>query len=128
MEEQQNIEQNQQQAEQTNPEPVMQADSADVEKNKTMAILAYFIFFLPLITEAKNSPFAKFHANQSLILFLFVVAVNIIGAIIPFLGWFIILPLGSLAALVFWVMGIINASKGEMKELPLIGGIHILDK
>jgi len=129
MEEQQNFEQEQTQTEeQVAQEPVMQADSADVEKNKTMAILAYFIFFLPLLTDAKDSPFAKFHANQSLVLFLFVVAVNIIGAIIPFLGWFIVLPIGSIMAIVFWIMGLMNAANGKMKELPMIGGIHILDK
>ena len=129
MEEQQNFEQEQTQTEeQVTQEPVMQADPADVEKNKTMAILAYFIFFLPLLTDAKDSPFAKFHANQSLVLFLFVVAVNIIGAIIPFLGWFIVLPIGSIMAIVFWIMGIMNAANGKMKELPMIGGIHILDK
>ena len=27
----------------------------DIEKNKTMAILAYFIFFIPLLTDAKDS-------------------------------------------------------------------------
>ena len=121
-----------QQAQTEAPQPiqdaVMQADPADVEKNKTMAILAYFIFFLPLLTDAKDSPFAKFHANQSLMVFLFIVAVNIVGGIIPFLGWFIILPVGIIVGIVFWFMGIMNASGGKMKELPMIGGFHLLDK
>jgi uncharacterized membrane protein len=47
---------------------------------------------------------------------------------IPFLGWFIIGPLLGIACIVFFIMGIINASSGKMKELPLIGGIHLLDK
>ncbi len=34
----------------------------DIEKNKTMAGLAYLIFFLPLIA-SPDSAFAKFHAN-----------------------------------------------------------------
>ncbi|PID52070.1 MAG: hypothetical protein CR972_04025 [Candidatus Moraniibacteriota bacterium] len=91
-----------------------------------MAVLAYFIFFLPLLTDAKNSPFAKFHANQSLVLIIAWVVLTFIN-IIPFLGqliWFI----GAIAFFVFWIMGIMNASNGKMKELPLIGGIHILDK
>jgi uncharacterized membrane protein len=106
-----------------------QADKADAEKNKTMAIIGYIIpilFFIPLVSDAKNSVFAKFHANQQLNLLLAAIAVNIVGGIIPFLGWFIILPLGSIALIVFAIMGIINASKGEMKPLPLIGGINIL--
>jgi uncharacterized membrane protein len=104
------------------------SDDADAEKNKGMAIIAYFIFFIPMLTDAKDSNFAMFHANQSLIVLLLLIAVTVIGGIIPFIGWFLILPLGSLAVLVLWIMGLINAAGGKMKELPLIGGIHILDK
>jgi uncharacterized membrane protein len=100
-----------------------QADPADVEKNKTMAILAYFIFFLPLITDAKDSPFAKFHANQSLVLTIgFVAMMFISGAIITLL---LTIPI-SIALFVFWIMGIINASNGKMTKLPIIGGITII--
>lgn len=98
---------------------------ADVEKNKVMAILAYILFFLPLLT-AKDSPFAMYHANQGLVLFLFLVAVNVVGGIIPVVGWFVVLPIGCIMAIVFMIMGIINAANGQMKPLPLIGGISIL--
>lgn len=129
--EEQNMQQEQPQTQAPQPgqEPVMQADPADAEKNKTMAILSYFIFFLPLITDAKDSPFAKFHANQSLILLLFIVVGNIVAGMLSFvLIGFLIMPIIGIAALVFWFMGIMNAAGGKMKELPLIGGIHILDK
>ena len=101
---------------------------SDVEKNKGMAILAYFIFFIPMLTDAKESKFAMFHANQSLVLVLTLVGVSVVGGIIPFLGWFIILPFGYLFVFVLAILGLINAASGKMKELPLIGGIHILDK
>jgi uncharacterized membrane protein len=110
-------------------EEIKKASSEDVEKNKAMAIIGYIIpilFFIPLVTDAKNSPFAKFHANQQLILLIAAVVVNIVGGIIPFIGWFIILPLGAIFLLVVAIMGIINASKGEMKELPLIGSIKLI--
>ncbi len=109
-------------------ETVQTASREDIEKNKTMAILAYFLFFLPLLTDAKESKFAMFHANQSLVLLLAQIVVYVVGTIIPFLGWFIILPLGVIFLVVLWIMGIINAANGKMKELPLIGRIHILDK
>lgn len=127
MEEQNNMQQEQPQ-QQAAPEqqPVMQADPADVAKNKTMAILAYFIFFLPLVTDAKDSPYAKFHANQSLVLLIAWFVLMFIN-IIPILGW-IISFFGSIAVFVFWIMGLINAANGKMKELPLVGTIHILDK
>lgn len=117
------------QAEPVEAQPVTSiSDEADAEKNKGMAILAYFIFFIPMLTEAKESKFAMFHANQSLVVLLAGIGVSIIGTIIPFIGWFLLLPLGLLFITVVWIMGIINAAGGKMKEIPLIGGIHILDK
>jgi len=120
--------------EQTQQPPVQppvapQGGQSDAEKNKAMAIVGYIIpilFFIPLITDAKNSPFAKFHSNQQLILLLAAIAVNIVGSVVPFLGWFIILPFGSIALIVLAIIGIINAAKGEMKKLPVIGGFSII--
>lgn len=105
--------------------PAPQSNKEDVEKNKVMAIIAYIIFFIPLLA-ARDSKFAMYHANQGLNLFLLAVAVSIVGTIIPFLGWFLILPFGHLAVLIFVIMGIINASKGEMKPLPLIGKFELI--
>jgi uncharacterized membrane protein len=123
-------EQNTQQNEQPTMNESPKADSQDVEKNKLMAIVGYILpilFFVPLINEeSKKSPFAKFHANQQLVLLIAAVIVNIVGTIIPILGWFIILPLGSIFLIVVAILGIINASKGEMKKLPIIGGFEII--
>ncbi|TBL69940.1 DUF4870 domain-containing protein [Paenibacillus thalictri] len=104
---------------------VDEADQADIDKNKGIAILSYIIFFIPLLA-ARDSKYAMYHANQGLLLFLAAIVINIVGAIIPLLGWLIITPIGNLAVLVFAVLGIINAAKGELKPLPLIGGIQIL--
>lgn len=114
----------------TQPVVPAPAGNSDVNDNKAMAIIGYIIpllFFIPLVTDAKNSPFAKFHANQQLVLLIAAIAVNVIGAIIPFIGWFLILPLGSIAIVVFAIIGLINAAKGEMKELPMIGGFKIIN-
>lgn len=89
-----------------------------------MAILAYFIFFLPLIL-APKSTFAKYHANQSLVLLIAWVVVMVVVAIVPVIGW-ILSPLAGLFVLILWIMGIINAAQGVMKPLPLIGSITIL--
>ena len=98
--------------------------SSDVEKNKVMAILAYFIFFLPLLT-AKNSKYAMHHANQSLVLVLISIGANVVGALIPFLGSVVGMVVG-VGVLVLWIMGIISAANGEMKPLPVIGQITLL--
>lgn len=110
-------------------EETKKADPQDAEKNKAFAIVGYIIpilFFIPLVTDAKNSPFAKFHANQQLILLIGWVVVNVVGGVIPFIGWFIILPLGFIFLVIVAIMGIIGAAKGEMKELPLIGGFKLI--
>ncbi|WP_420319388.1 hypothetical protein [Gorillibacterium massiliense] len=104
---------------------IIDAEKADIEKNRGIAIVAYIIFFVPLLA-ARDSKFAMYHANQGLLLFLAAVAINIVGAIIPILGWLIISPLGNLAVLVFAIIGIMNAAKGEQKPLPFIGGFQIL--
>lgn len=102
----------------------VQPDPADVEKNKGMAIVAYILFFIPLLA-AKDSPFAMYHANQGLTLFLTALAANVVLTIIPFIGW-ILLPFANLAILVFVIIGIVNAANGVNKPLPLIGSITLL--
>lgn len=96
-------------------------DKKDIEENKIWALVAYIIFFLPLLTEAKKSPFVKFHVKQSILLFITSVIVSLFGTYVPFVGWFIIMPLGSLFVLILWIMGIINTINGEKKNLPVIG-------
>ncbi len=111
------------------PEKESKMGGSDVEKNKALAIIGYIIpilFFVPLVTDAKNSTFAKFHANQHLVLLISWVVVNVVGGIIPFIGWFLILPLGTIFLIIVSIMGIVQAAKGEMKKLPVIGGIQII--
>jgi uncharacterized membrane protein len=96
----------------------------DIEKNKTMAGLAYLIFFLPLVA-APESKFGKFHANQGLILLIFGVVGSGILAIIPILGW-ILLPVFSIFTIVLGIMGLVNGFGGKAKRLPVIGGFDII--
>lgn len=95
----------------------------DIEKNKVMAVLAYIIFLIPLLA-AKDSPFAKFHTNQGLVLFLGAIASSII-AVIPIIGW-IVAPILGLVVTILAIIGIINALGGKAKELPIIGKFKIL--
>ncbi len=98
-------------------------DANDVESNKTMGIVAYFIFFLPLLlTPSKESPYARFHCNQALLIFLTSIAFNIVGS----LSFSFISYIGSLAVFALWILGLINAINGEAKRLPLIGGIELI--
>ncbi len=93
------------------------------ETNKWICVLAYILFFIPLIVDGQNETY-KFHANQGLLVFLLGIA-NMIVALIPLIGW-IIAPIVGIAALVFSIIGIINAINEQEKELPLIGSIRII--
>ena len=98
-------------------------DAQDIEKNKVMAVLAYILFFIPLLA-AKDSKFARFHTNQGLVLFLGGIIASVV-AVIPVIGR-IIAPIAGLVITVLAVIGIINALNGKAKELPVIGKFKIL--
>jgi len=105
--------------------PAVEMDPADVSANKVMAILAYFgILVLIPIFAAKGSKFARFHANQGLILLICSVVFYIIGRFIP--GISAIIWLLNIAVAILAIIGIVHAAKGEVKELPLVGKIHII--
>ena len=106
----------------------------DVEKNKLMASLAYIgiLVLIPIVC-AQKSAFARYHANQGLILWICSVAFStvtgVIGTILELFGLAAIAIALNLIYLVFIVlaiMGIVNACNGAKKELPLIGKYKIL--
>lgn len=92
------------------------------QKNTTMAIIAYIIFFVPLLTgDAQKDPFVKYHVKQGLVLFLLAVIINVIGMIIPFYFWYSISWILSLGVLALLILGIVNAVNGKQEPLPVIG-------
>lgn len=97
------------------------ATKGDKKVNVEMAVVAYIIFLIPLLTESKNDPFVKFHLKQAILLVIVAVGGSVISSVIPLLGWFILGPIVTIFCLVLWIMGIINALNKKMKELPLIG-------
>ena len=112
-------------------------DQADIVANKVFAVLSYLgILVLVPILEAPNSKFARFHANQGLILLIANVAINIVLSILRTISVVIAEPLGmifsviiglvSILILIVTIIGIVNAAQGKAKELPLIGKIRIL--
>jgi uncharacterized membrane protein len=105
--------------------PAVAAPTNDVEQNKGMAALAYILFFVPLLA-APDSQFARYHANQGLILLIVAIIVNVVGGMVPVIGWFLILPVGSIFVLVLWIMGILNAVNGKEAPLPIIGNFTLI--
>ena len=126
------------------PQPVVEPPvptEAPNSMEKTLALEAYLgILVLAPIFGARKSPFVRFHANQGLVLCILSVILSMlisfnsfISAVAGALWLSIILGLFSgLYGLVLCgvtalaVIGIINAVKGRMKPLPIIGKIKIL--
>jgi uncharacterized membrane protein len=105
-------------------QPISASASSGLSDNAAGA-LAYVtiipsIIFLVMEPYNRNS-FIKFHAWQNIFLCIFLFVLAVIG-IIPILGW-LVLFVGSIAALIFWVIAIINAYKGVMFKIPIIGNI-----
>jgi uncharacterized membrane protein len=99
-------------------------NSDDADKNKGMAIAACFIFFLPLLTDARHSPFAMHWANQSLLrVFVHIGAMALL--FIPILGW-MLFPFVQLFAVVLFILSLVWAAQGKMKPLPIVGGYTVV--
>jgi uncharacterized membrane protein len=96
----------------------------DIEQNKTIAALSYFLFALPMIF-SPNSAFARFHANQSLVLWLASFLGQFVLKALPVIGD-VAASLYSIMMLILLVLGILHAVKGEAKRLFFIGSIDIL--
>lgn len=112
-----------------------QAD--DISQNKAMAILAYFgpLVLIPIFA-APTSKYARYHANQGLVLLItgiiYIIAEVVLSTIFYIVSWYIgsfVSTLLSLVWILFTVLaiiGIINAAGGRAKELPVIGKFEIL--
>ena len=84
---------------------------------KATGVLAYITWIGFLIAYfAGDRQGARFHLNQGLV-------VNLFGLLsaVPLVG-----KIWSIFILICAIIGIINASNGENKEVPLIGGIKLL--
>ena len=100
------------------------------EMNKKVTGIVSYIYLIGWIIAfcAGDKENAKFHLNQSLVLWI----ANIISYILSFVLAFIPVVGGiisfaiSIFLIVCWIMGLVHAIKEEEKELPLIGKIQIL--
>lgn len=127
----------------TNDESSMQ-DAEDVKENKILALVSYlgYFFFIPMIVKP-YSRYLRFHGNQGLTLCLYLIAVNIVTAIITSLiglaafagigAAIAVTIINSIIYIIFYgsfvalaVIGIYNAVKGYARELPIIGRIRLL--
>jgi uncharacterized membrane protein/ribosomal protein L40E len=124
-------------------------DHEDIKNNKFIAALSYLgiLFIIPLII-TPASKFARFHANQGLLLLITSFVLGLIRGIfsailiaifgVPFHRYTggalvaadIITGLVSvvigLVLLSFFILGVKNAIQGKAKELPIIGKFRVI--
>ena len=104
------------------PPPAPEAEKvSDSENNDhSMAMLAYILFFIPLLAVKKRSLFLNYHLNQGLSLFIVALVgsavLSTLGSGLDFLA-----NIWSLLVIIMVVLGIVNVSKNESRPLPVIG-------
>ncbi len=99
----------------------------EIEEGRVIAILSYALllamvpyFFLPLIW--RNNDFTLYHAKQCHVIWIAVLVLLVIAApLMAVCVGFIIAAVALIGALVFCILGIMNAVKGETKPLPFLG-------
>ena len=96
---------------------------------KTTSWVSYVTFVGWIVAYcAGDKEGAKFHLNQSLVIWLgylclFIAAIPL--AFIPIIGWLAVW-VAYIFLFVMWIIGLIAAINQEEKELPIIGKIKIL--
>lgn len=108
------------------------SSEGDISQTRLFGIIGYifpFLFFLPLVTDTKDNTFAKYHANQQLLLLLFLIIGNTAASILTIiLIGLLIYPVVWIFGLVCMILGIMNVVNEKQKPLPLIGNITTLIK
>ena len=102
-------------------------DKEDFKHNKFVYLLAYFLFFVPLIVN-KDSKLGRFYANQGLILLILSFVLGIFSQIvgnIPFIGLFIPLICITVIFIIF-INAFSNIIKRKIWKIPLVGHIKII--
>jgi uncharacterized membrane protein len=111
-------------------DPIQEAKplfTPEVEEGRSIAILSYALligmlpyFFLPLVW--RNNEFALYHAKQCHAIWISLLVLLVIAAPLMLICvGFIIAPVAIIGALILCIMGIMNALKGEIKPLPIVG-------
>ncbi len=106
--------------------PAKHASAASHDDDKVFALLGVglpLLGYVILLLAKKDSAYAKFYGKQGVVLFVAAIVAMVAGmilAIIPFIGWAASVLLNVLI-LILWVVGIINALSGEVRDLPVIG-------
>lgn len=118
------------------PDSTAEFAPEDIEANKITSLFAYLgiLFIVPLLA-AKDSPYARFHTNQGIMLFIVDMALaafnSVMNGIVRHFELFNVVTSiisAAISLLIFGlvVFGVYNAVSGKAKELPIIGKARII--
>lgn len=89
--------------------------------NVGMAVVAYFLFFIPLLTDAKNDPYVRYHVRQGAGFFLFWVITSFVDSFVySSLIWSLV-SLLQMGAAVLWLISLVYAVQGKKEGAPIVG-------
>ena len=93
-----------------------------------------YITFIPAVIFLVVAPynrdrFVRFHAWQSIALWIVSIAISIIFTIVSFVGfhllWWTFHSLIDLVLFVFWLIALIKASQGQWYKIPIVGDLAV---
>ena len=102
-------------------------DPKDISDNKVFAMAAYLLGVVGIIITmlaAQKSPYAMFHARQSL-------KISVCGAlllvcmIVPILGW-LVAAVGAIVLMVVSIIQFFSVCNGKAKEAPVVSSFGFL--
>lgn len=101
---------------QNQPQPTQAQSSPVAEDEKFFAALGYFgpLFVIPLVVKPKSA-YCKFHATQSMVMFLISIVVLVVLASIPAIGSLLTLGLFAL-----YILALYRAYKGDLWKIPVV--------
>jgi len=83
---------------------------------KTKAIVAHITWIgwliALIINSSQKDEIASYYIRQTLGIFLFTLVISIVP-VINIIGWIV--------GIIFWILSLIGAVNGEMKETPIVG-------
>jgi len=86
------------------------------DQSKVVAIVSYLTLIgwivALIINMNKKTDLGSFHIRQSLLIMI----VGLVLSWIPIIGWLL-----AIVLFIFWIMGLVYAIQGQMKEVPIIG-------
>lgn len=85
-----------------------------------LCYIAGFVTGIVFLVIEKENRFVRYHAMQSIIVFVGLLILDIICTIIPIIGW-ILLPFVSILSVVLWVLLMFKAYSGSWVKIPIAG-------